>query len=202
MKYFSVDIETTGLDFEDCQIIEFAAIFEDPNRQLPFEEIPRFKRIIRHDKYTGSAIAINMNARIFKILAEFDMKPRAEKEAFAKLHNIIKPGELMNEFLEFVIQCYAYYNLPVPFNGINVAGKNFPGFDNRFIEILKRDYPSFGGSLKIKNRVADPATLYVNWYEDESLPGLLDCKVKAGVKGIVTHDAEEDAWDVIEVLRS
>ena len=106
----------------------------------------------------------------------------------------------MGEFLEFVIECYKYYDLPVPHSGINVAGKNFAGFDNRFIENLKKEY-GMTGSLRFKSRVADPGTLYVNWFEDDALPGLLDCKKRADVKGEVTHDALEDAWDVIQVLR-
>lgn len=200
MLYFSLDLETTGLDFDSDQIIEFGAIFEDPNIQHSFEEIPKFKRIIRYKKYNGSAVAINMNARIFKILAEYEMKPKAEKEEFAKLHNIIAPENLMDEFQAFVIQCYLKYDLPVPAGGINVAGKNFGTFDLRFIEAHKRDW-LFQGSLKIKNRIADPGPLFVNWYTDENIPGLLECKEKAGVKGVVTHDALEDAWDVIQVLR-
>lgn len=200
MKYFSIDIETTGLDFDKNQIIEFGAIFEDPNEQLSFEEIPKFKRIIKHKNYTGSAVAINMNARIFKILGEYDMTKNSEKEKFAKLHNIISPNELMDDFYNFVFECYQKQNLPIPQAGINIAGKNFSGFDNRFIEKLKNDY-GMNFSLKFKNRVADPAILYVDWFKDEALPGLGDCKAKAGVDGIVTHDAIEDAWDVIQVLR-
>jgi DNA polymerase III epsilon subunit-like protein len=29
MKYVSIDLETTGLDEEKCQILEFGAAFED-----------------------------------------------------------------------------------------------------------------------------------------------------------------------------
>jgi oligoribonuclease len=200
LKYFSVDIETTGLDFENNQIIEFGAIFEDPSKQLPFSEIPKFKRIIRHDKYIGQAIAIHMNARIFKILADYDMKKASEKELFAKEHNIITPGQLMDDFLAFVIQCYTEYGLNVPVGGINIAGKNFPGFDGRFIENLKRDY-GMNGSLRFKHVVGDPATLYTDFYNDETFAGLQTCKDLAGINGIVSHDALEDAWDVVQVLR-
>jgi hypothetical protein len=41
----------------------------------------------------------------------------------------------------------------------------------------------------------------VDWNNDKSLPNLTTCKERAGIEGVVTHDALEDAWDVIEVLR-
>lgn len=200
MLYFSLDIETTGVDFENNQIIEFGAIFEDTNKQLPFDKIPKFKRIIKHESYNGSAIAINMNTRIFQILAEYEKIKNFKKDEFAEINNIIKPNQLMNQFYTFVLECYSGYKLPIPYAGINIAGKNFTGFDNRFIEKLRDNY-GMDFSLKFNNRVADPAALYVDWLNDDSLPSLGDCKVKAGIYGAVTHDAIEDAWDVIQLLR-
>lgn len=121
LKYFSVDIETTGLDFEKNQVIEFGAIFEDTNTLVSFKNIPKFKRIIRHDSYVGSAIAINMNARIFKILADYDkIKSTTDRETFREFHGIISPEELMPQFKEFVIDCYEMYGVFVPNNGINI----------------------------------------------------------------------------------
>jgi hypothetical protein len=43
--------------------------------------------------------------------------------------------------------------------------------------------------------------LYVDWKTDSDVPNLLKCKERAGINGTVTHNALEDAWDVIEVLR-
>jgi hypothetical protein len=53
----------------------------------------------------------------------------------------------------------------------------------------------------MRQRVIDPAILMVDWKNDESLPNLKVCKERADIEGIVTHNALEDAWDVIEVLR-
>ena len=39
------------------------------------------------------------------------------------------------------------------------------------------------------------------WKNDDAAPGLGLCKERAGIEGIVTHNALEDAWDVIEILR-
>jgi hypothetical protein len=41
----------------------------------------------------------------------------------------------------------------------------------------------------------------VDWVNDTSLPNLDTCKFRADIQGVVTHNALEDAWDVIEVLR-
>ena len=43
--------------------------------------------------------------------------------------------------------------------------------------------------------------LFVDWNNDTSLPNLTTCKERAGIEGVVTHDALEDAWDVVQVLR-
>jgi hypothetical protein len=48
----------------------------------------------------------------------------------------------------------------------------------------------------------DPSVLFVDWKNDESVPGLGKCKERAKIDGIVTHDALEDAWDVVQLLRT
>jgi hypothetical protein len=48
----------------------------------------------------------------------------------------------------------------------------------------------------------DPSILFANWSADETMPSLYECKQRAKIDGIVTHDALEDAWDVIQLLRT
>jgi len=80
---------------------------------------------------------------------------------------------------------------------LNVAGKNFGTFDKLFLQEL----PWWQKLIRTRQRVLDPAILMVDWNNDKSLPNLSQCKERAGVTGVVTHNALEDAWDVIEVLR-
>lgn len=48
MKYVSVDIETTGLDHDLCQIIEFTAVLADSAK--PFQEVMlTFHRVLKED---------------------------------------------------------------------------------------------------------------------------------------------------------
>jgi len=71
MKYISIDIETTGLDPQQNDIIEFGAIIEDSNDPKPLEELPQFQTYV-HDgnPLFGNVFALNMNANIIRILAE------------------------------------------------------------------------------------------------------------------------------------
>jgi hypothetical protein len=80
---------------------------------------------------------------------------------------------------------------------INVAGKNFGTFDKLFLQEL----PWWQKLIRTRSRILDPAILFCDWNEDDSLPSLYKCKQRANVEGIVTHNALEDAWDVIELLR-
>jgi hypothetical protein len=84
-----------------------------------------------------------------------------------------------------------------PFH-LNVAGKNFHSGDQTYIERL----PRWKQIFRIRHRHIDPSVLFVDWKNDESMPGLGKCKERAKVDGIVTHDALEDAWDVVQLLRT
>jgi hypothetical protein len=81
---------------------------------------------------------------------------------------------------------------------INVAGKNFASFDKHFLERL----PRWKQVIRLRQRIIDPSVIFTNWNEDKSMPSLYECKQRAKIQGIVTHDALEDAWDVIELLRT
>ena len=75
MKFCVIDLETTGFPGKDgtvdeLQIIEFGAVIEDTNNILPMSDLPKYNRIIRHEQFIGGAFAINMNSRIFEILAK------------------------------------------------------------------------------------------------------------------------------------
>jgi hypothetical protein len=86
----------------------------------------------------------------------------------------------------------------VPSDHLNVAGKNFGTFDKVFLERL----PRWKQLIKMRSRILDPAILFVDWKSDDALPGLTLCKERSNVEGEVTHNALEDAIDVVAVLRT
>ena len=64
MRKIALDIETTGLNPETCQILSIGAVIEDTQKQLAFEEIPKFHCAIlknERDIISGEIYALNMD---------------------------------------------------------------------------------------------------------------------------------------------
>lgn len=184
MKYVSIDIETTGLDLINCDIIEFGAVLDDLSNPLPLEQLPVFHTYFSKDKFLGEPYALSMHKEIFLRIAE-------RKEGYT----YISAEKLGNQFKQFLLK--NGYNLEKDRITINVAGKNFSSFDLQFLknktDFCKHVHPSA--------RVLDPAILY---YErgDERLPGLSTCLKRAGFEGNVSHCAIDDALDVVKLIRA
>ena len=219
MIYVSVDIETSGLDHEKHKVLSIGAIIEDTEKKLPYEECPKFNAIVLQNEITGSPRAITMNKEIIAMIGEY-LEGTDETRFLMNTHSdysFYKEDEVVAEFYRFLFGNGFGYELgPGDFvnntiNGIeypaiggktkpitlNVAGKNFGTFDKLFLQEL----PWWQKLIRTRQRVLDPAILMVDWKNDKSLPNLTQCKERADVTGIVTHNALEDAWDVIEVLR-
>ena len=210
MKFVSIDIETSGLDSEKNQVLSIGAIVEDTQLKLPFEEIPKFKAIVLQRQITGSPRAIDMNKEIIYYMGQYlegngDMKQRIEIES---QYEFFEEEDVAKQLFRFLFinghqygltdvsqMCEKIKGVTYPF--INVAGKNFGTFDKLFLNKL----PWFQKLIHVRQRILDPAILHVDWINDESLPSLSECKERTKIKGEVTHDALDDAWDVIQILR-
>jgi oligoribonuclease len=198
MIYVSCDIETTGLDPDIHDIIEFGAVLEDTSVLLPINELPSFRATLKTDNYTGSAFALSMHSKIFKKIAAYD-----STLVYPWNDCIIHPADLGSHFLFWLKQ------LGVIKEGdskaiITVAGKNFGSFDLQFLKKL----PEFTKKINIRHRILDPSILFINYQEDEVIPALGECKKRANVikpifeNTIVEHTTVEDSKDVIQLLRS
>lgn len=218
MIYVSIDIETSGLDHEKHKVLSIGAIIEDTEKKLPYEECPKFNAIVLQNEITGSPRALTMNKGIIAMIGEYlegSDEVRFNMDTILN-YSFYKEDEVVKEFYRFLWGNGFGYELgPGDFvntiDGVeypaiggktkpitlNVAGKNFGTFDKLFLQQL----PWWQKLIRTRQRVLDPAILMVDWKNDKSLPNLTQCKERAGISGIVTHDALEDAWDVIEVMR-
>ena len=64
--YVSIDIETTGLNPMECQILEVGAVIDD-GRAL--ENLPQFHCYVLHQQIVGSAFALSMHPTILRRIA-------------------------------------------------------------------------------------------------------------------------------------
>jgi oligoribonuclease len=221
MKYVSIDIETTGLDIETCQVLSIGAVIEDTENIKPLVDLPTFHGVILARQLSGQPYALNMNKDLIELMVRYQTSKTKEDRDLLEATSGMKfyeKDEIVeafyywlaeNGFVEFDdINSGGYTKmengkmLPMittrtkPVN-ITAAGKNFATFDLKFLEQL----PRWKQLVRVRQSILDPSMLYANWSEDERLPGLGLCKERCGLDSHVAHDAVEDALDVISLLR-
>lgn len=175
MKYVAIHIKTLGLDPKIHQIIELNAIADDLNEQLPIEKLPKFQTYVSYETYSGCAYALAEHAGIFNKISNYNNNGV----------NICYPETLIGNFNNFLYnKCGYKYG-----ETVNIAGKNFANFDNKFLEKLE-NY-SF---IKIHHRIIDPAILYFI-PTDTVLPSLEQCVERAGI------EIKSTAEMVVQLLR-
>lgn len=183
-NYVSIDIETTGLDPQRHQVLEFAAVID--NWKFPVDKLPRFHAILAHRDVVGEPYALQLNQRLLRILAGID--PLPESHCCGVL---LTPGELYRRFEDFLRS-----------NGIRLkvtaAGKNFAGFDLQFLKQL----PGFKADRLFRHRTIDPALFFWDPLNDETPPGLEKCRERAGLtNSFQAHCALDDAIEVVRLVR-
>ena len=175
LKYVSIDIETTGLDPETCQILEFGAIIED--WKSPVANLPRFRRVLKYDEIVGEPYGLSMNAELLKFIGSTPVGGDI----------LCHPNDLEESFTLWLL------GNGFSLKNVQAAGKNFGTFDLQFLRRLFR-------TVTFNHRVIDPGLLY--WRdEDAGLPSTKVCMERAEIEGKVAHTAVEDAEAVIKMIR-
>lgn len=216
MVYCAIDIETSGLSPEKHQILSVGVIVEDTSKKLPFNEIPKFHCSVVKDEIVGDLFALNMNKELLSTInswkcADDEGKKKIEDSTgmiFCKeghiveyLFNFLFVNNVLHPSLYPIIKNsggYTSMDAADVVSNLIVAGKNVSGFDKPFLEKL----PHWNRVFKIHQRTLDPTLEFIDWEKDMVPPNLTTCKQRAGISGEVTHDAIEDAWDVIQLLRT
>lgn len=220
MIYASIDIETTGIDNENTQTLSIGIVVEDTVNVKPLEELPKLEIAIIRERIEGEIFAINMNRQLIADILEYKLartnEERKEIETrtgreYLYEENVTKrifqflfdagalDGKWDSTGFSEIVDGKTYPALTSkmkPFY-FNAAGKNFANFDNKFLERL----PRWKQCLKARGRTLDPSVLYVDWQGDDSAPGLAKCKKRAGLGDVVTHNAIDDAMDIVMLFR-
>jgi hypothetical protein len=220
MKYVSIDIETTGIDNENTQTLSIGLVVEDTENIKPLLDLPQLEIAIIRERIEGEIFAINMNRQLIADILEYKLARTEEerKEIERKTgREYLREEEVTKRIFRFLYDAEALdgkvdltahveivngKTYPMltskmkPFY-FNAAGKNFANFDNKFLERL----PRWQQCLKARGRTLDPSVLYIDWKKDDAAPGLAKCKERAGLGGVVTHNAIDDAMDVVMLFR-
>jgi DNA polymerase III alpha subunit (gram-positive type) len=176
LKFVSIDIETTGLNPDTCQVLEIGAVIED--WVSPVDKLPTFHKIIRRDLLVGEPFALALNCKLLRQLSVKD------------LPDTCLPEEAGRRFAEW-LRLYG-----VDPKHVQPAGKNFASFDEQFLNRL----PLFSDFVHFKHRTIDPTMLF--WQsDDEGLPDSQTCMKRSGIDGKVAHTAVEDALAVVKMVR-
>lgn len=183
MKYISIDIETTDLNPETGQILSFGAIIEDTENLLSFDKIPKFYRLIHWEQIKGSTEALAMNGGTLQEIADA-IKTQSS--------NLIKIHQLSDVFSTWL-------NTQELEDKYVIAGANYQAFDDTFL--CKVEHWEGWIKQNCYSRVLDPSILLIDWKTDHKLPSLQICLDRCGIQKSVTHNALEDAWDVIQCNR-
>ncbi len=188
MKFLSIDIETTGLDPQKNQILEFGAIAIDTSYPtVPY--IANFRAVFIHQELTGNPIALTMNA---ELINEINTVLKTKDFNYDLRQNTLNGIYVRNaeEFQSYFDEWLESINFT---ERLTLAGKNLASFDLKFIEAA-------GIKIKYRHRMIDPAILYVDWTTDETLPDLQQCLDRAGIVKSVEHTSIADAMDVAELV--
>jgi oligoribonuclease len=187
MRYISLDLETSGPDPLRHQVLELAVVVEDTKRLFPLDELPSFRRLLRHPELVGTAGALALNARLLAELA-------AHKDP-APDH--CAPTEVLPQLREFLLTQGFRPDAKGRVRFV-MAGKNVASYDLLFL----RELPGWGSLVKSEPATLDPAVFYLNWHKDSRLPSLSICKARAQQQDTeVAHEALADALDVVQLLR-
>ena len=179
--YVSLDIETTGLNPENCQVLEIGAVIDDGT--TPIEDCPTFHCYVDHGLILGEPFAVSMHTTILRRIA-------THEEGYTYL----QPWEVATRFRDFLKE----HGLDSENEKVFVAGKNYASFDARFL----RKLTNWDKHVRVHHRILDPAALYWQPETDGAqLPDTKTCMERADIPGEVAHTAVEDAQVVVRLIR-
>lgn len=176
MRYVSFDLETTSLDPKATNILMASMVLEDTKDLKPLKDLPHFTCFVRQDEIVGDVGALAMNSWILRHLA-------GNCTSKHPTYSLVGAFSKMHEFLD------RHFGS----DRVTLAGANVGAFDYQFIK------EAFKG--RFRHRMIDVGSVFID-FSRESPMGLGEIKSSLGSDPKVSHNAYEDALDVIALLRN
>lgn len=219
MKLVSIDTETTGLDPATSELLELGIVVFDSKYLFEPKASNSLRIVFCKEQIQGNVFAIDMNKELIAEIKEYNNKfkniedgllisvtptlttiyvnvtPVTDSDNFFSFTTRAALKKLADEVTKFLVDADAYEN-----GKLNIAGKNFVGFDKAFIS--KFDDLKEVIINKARHRVLDVGSMYVDPQVDDCLPNLATCLKRAGFENTVPHNAVDDAILVIKVAQA
>jgi DNA polymerase III epsilon subunit-like protein len=198
MKYVSLDLETTGRVAGQHYVTEFGVVIDDLSKPRPVDSLPSLTGYITHGEN---------NEMLWELGALLMFQDRLEEYNKAEKIPVEDVVERILQFIgPFMIPDYAKLVSTPGFDlhdalkkqRITFAGKQFPGFDKKFIEYLPNGYRLID---VMHYRSMDPGSMFV-LPTDNEIPSTSECMKRAGIGGSVQHRALDDARNVVRLIRA
>ena len=200
MRYLSIDSETTGLDENKHQMIEFAAIIEDSNNPKSYADSKKYRRVLLSSdgNYNFSSYAAKINAGLIQMISDFENGKAYPLSQDENLTQLVMSIDLFLQDFRVWLLANGFRENERGIIEVVVAAKN-PSFDRKFVYAIP-DFESYG--IRFHHRLIDPTLDFIDWSNDIVPPSTEKCKERAGLPTEVKHEALADAWDVIQLLRT
>ena len=175
-SYISIDIETTGLDTTRSHVLQIGAVYDDG--VTPLELLPTFNVKLDWDHLEYAEIpALVVNASLLNAIREGEG---------------VAPGDAFNSFIDFLESHKGEYRM-------QLAGKNVAGFDIPILKNNMSEEQRTRFSNLIQSRTLDVGSMYATQFGFNPTLDMINKRI--GYQA-VTHDALEDAMNVVFAIRS
>ncbi len=173
--YISIDIETTGLDRQKSHVLQLAAVYDNGK---DVGDLPTFDRVIKWPVIShGEEYAMNLNRGLLRMAYQTD--PLNDRVTFIE-----------NVRLDFE----KWLDQVQPLGRFTAARKNIQGLEMPILVIPVNRF----NMRRFLHRSLDPGSMYTD--EFDHIHTLTELNTVTG-RQAVTHDALNDAWDVVYAIR-